>query len=176
MATVKIKLKAGSNEFEAEGTMEAVDALLAKWWGPTKHHGFTHRENAREIEPNRSTSGADEPDTSGFDATAVANSLKENAQFPLLNKKIILAKGEYYNKIAMVLWYYNKAMTSGEIHKVLTCLSVKITLPNLSNTISRNNSKFLHEGQRKRGGSQTRYRLTASAIAQFEELLGSMDA
>jgi len=70
MTTVKIKLKAGSNEFEAEGTMEAVDALLAKWWEPTKHHGFTHRD-AQETKPNRSTAGADEPDTSSFDATAV---------------------------------------------------------------------------------------------------------
>lgn len=67
-------------------------------------------------------------------------------------------------------------MTSGEIHKVLSCLNVKIALSNLSNTISRNNTKLIHEGRRRRGGSTARYRLTASARADFEELLSTMDA
>lgn len=180
---VKVKLRAGNREIEIEGDRTDVDELLEKWWVAAPAVDDEPAEEAqgdpkmplkkkktRSIRPANSDSAtAGAADT--FDPNGLANKIKERDDFDVIARKLIHAKGENYNKIALILWAANSPLTSGQIHRALGSLDVKIDLPTVSKTLKANMSKFLTSTQRRAGGPPAEYRLSAQAKSEFENWL-----
>jgi hypothetical protein len=76
-----------------------------------------------------------------------------------------------YNKIALILWISDTPLTSGQIHRVLEALDVRMGLPQVSKGLRANISKFLTSAKRQAGGPPATYRLSAQAKADFEARL-----
>jgi hypothetical protein len=180
-AIVKIKLRAGVREIEIEAVRSDVDSLLERWW--QEHHSLTDTEatdgdtsaptllKQKKKRPRSALKDAVSDADGAFDPNAMANQIKEHQSFDLIAKKIVHARGDRYNKIALVLWIAEKPLTSGQIHRVLEALDVRISLPNVSDTLKANMSKFLTSVQRRAGGPPANYRLSAQAKADFEKWL-----
>jgi hypothetical protein len=162
---VKIRLKAGNWEIEIEGPRSDVDELLDRWWA----------QKNREYSPP--TSADKDPEdhhgASGFDPNRTANEIKQRPDLATVERKIIQAHGSYYEKIAFVLSVVDAPLTSGQIHKTLEALDIRISLPNVSSTLKRNMSKFLTSAQRRKGGEPPTYRLTAQAKSDLEKWLAN---
>ncbi|MFT4122115.1 hypothetical protein [Bradyrhizobium sp.] len=173
---VKIKLRVGVREIEVEGPRADVDALLERWWD---ENGSSTKVDSTDVEIEapkkkqlRSIQRKTESNTeNAFDANALANQIKERQDFDRLTKKVIHAKGDRYNKVALVLWAAGEPLTSGQIHRVLDALDIRISLPNVSNTLKANMSKFLTSVQRRAGGPPASYRLSGQAKVDFEKRL-----
>ena len=168
-----------------EGNRSDVDDLLSKWWtsvDSAQTENETETENSiertartpkRKNRPAaaRSARGAISADSeSAFDPNSIANQIKERKDFGNLQQKI-LHKKDSYNKIALILWISDTPLTSGQIHRVLEALDVRMGLPQVSKGLRANISKFLTSAKRQAGGPPATYRLSAQAKADFEARL-----
>lgn len=180
--TVKVRLRSGGREIEIEGPRTDVDDLLEKWWVPSEQpaeeddgdeNGTRDPPTPNKAKRRRSRSRSSERrhsegDDSSVDSQNIANSIKEDSRFPTFEKKILHLR-DRYNKVALVVWHAGIPLTSGDIHKTLKALLVRINLAHVSNTLTSN--KFLPDRARARGGPPTRYVLTGAAKAAFESWL-----
>lgn len=188
---VKIRLRSGAREIEIEGTKEDVDELLTSWWAnedrgpgdatPTDANAASKIDTKPKLKKRaRRLPQAPKPSVEGeialFDTNKIANDIKEDKRFALIQEKIIHGKADYYNKSAFVCWYLNEALTSGQIHKVLLALHIKIDLPRVSEALKKNIGNFITSGKRERGAKASTYRLTSWAHAEFEKWLLSDEA
>lgn len=186
---VKIRLRSGAKEIEIEGARADVDDLLNRWWqgssdttpGDDDDHddedGSTDRPSAKRprAKTRRNQKRSTEPTNSdsSFDANSIVNEIKERDQFDAIERKIVRVAGERYNKIALTLWIVDAPLTSGQIHRILESLDIRISLSAVSTTLKTNMSKFITSAQRRKGGPPATYRLTATAKAEFEKWLGT---
>ena len=176
-SSVKLRLKDGSREFEGEGSLADIESLLAKVWfgealkeraGSSKLPPETNIHKPSQSKRSNSNEGADE---SGFDANEFANKLKNDELFPKIEKNIINPRGKVLNKVTFVLWHANVPLTSGQIHKSLSLLRVKIDLPSISNCLSKNSKNFILSKPRTNGGPPSQYSLSAPALSEFNALI-----
>lgn len=182
--TLKIKLKSGAREIEIEGQRADVDALLEAWWS---NDGAVDRGQATadsESPLPRSKSGksgkrprlprkeaaSENEEPEQLNANGIANQIKESERFDLITQKILHATGDYYNKAAFVCWFVNAPLTSGQVHKVLIALHVRVVLPRISEAFKKNMGSFITSGTRGVGKAIT-YQLTSKARADFEKWL-----
>jgi hypothetical protein len=169
MSQVRIKLRSGDREIEIDGPRADVNELLEKWWtstpvGRTAPAGRTAaRRNPKP--PTDKANGDD--DTSAFDPSAVANELKENENYPLIEKKVFHQKAGHWEKTALILWITGESLTSGEIFKVLTELHVKTTHSRVSEALTNNTGRLIRDTK----GSKARSRLSGHAKTEFEKWL-----
>jgi len=173
-----MKLQVGGRKISASGNRGDVESMIEKWWPKlVEHQGRvlddTPSQRKKSSRSSTTSNKKDELGDDAFDANALANEIKEHERFDVIRTKIINKKGDYYYKVALVLWAANEPLTSGKIHKVLQGLDVKISLPNLSTTLKRHGSNFITSSQRKLGGTPPDYRLTSKAKAEFEIWLES---
>lgn len=179
---VKVHLKAGSREIQVEGLREDVDELLAKWWTNSTTDQeeqeevrdstipSSSRSRARRKRPAASTQTGKNGDPA-FDSQPIVNAMREHHDHELWEKRVLHAKSAI-NKIKLVCWYHKQYLTTGEINAVLQGLGVKMSLPNVSNSIKSSLSDFLQDGARSKG-AVVRYKLTGKAEKDFEARLNS---
>lgn len=186
-AIVKIKLRVGNKEFEGEGTKADIIDLLEKFWvvhedGP--RDSAEEEEDAQQNDKKKASkpktartratrASTKSSDNDGFDAPSLANDIKGLDEFPLISKKIVHAKAVLFQKGALILRYGNDPLTSGQIKKVLDVLGVKVSLGNLSRALAQNMSSLMTDAARSDG--KPKYKLTARAIADFDEWLKKKD-
>ncbi|MHC4054681.1 hypothetical protein [Bradyrhizobium sp. 25ACV] len=175
---VKIKLRIGVREIEVEGPRNDVDALLERWWQdsdlpfkPAPEGAKATLERHKQKRTRQASRPIDDNADGAFDANATANEIKEHAIFDRITSKIIHAKGDPFNKVALILWISDQPLTSGQIHRTLEALAIRIGLPDVSKTLKKYMSKFLTSAQRRAGGPPATYRLSAQAAADFENWL-----
>ncbi len=175
---IKVRLRNGGREIEIEAGRADIDELLEKWWTSASiedsdESGEQPAKNTRKPKPARkarSASSESEPSNS-FDLNALANKIKQHKELSLIEKKIIHVSGDPYNKIALILWVADEALTSGDIFRTLGGMDVKADLPTISKALKKSSSKFLTSTQRKAGGLPATYRLSAQAKSDFEKWL-----
>ncbi|MCA6118138.1 hypothetical protein J6524_25145 [Bradyrhizobium sp. WSM 1738] len=182
---VKIRLRSGDAEIELEGARSDVDHLLERWWqqlGPSKGRrespeGGSGREE-RKASSRRPAPAVptDSKTANGPDPTDVANRVKESEHFRQIERKILHAPRDLYNKAAFPLWFSDEALTSGAVHRILEALDVRIDLPSISRVMKKHSKQFLLSGKRQRGGAPSAYRLTANARSEFQKWLMAEDA
>ena len=184
MATVKVKIRIRDAEFEAEGSRDDVDSMLAIWWAkivdPNRKEPEINESTGTQLaKPKRSKNGRSRPVSipgepvviaAKFDTNKLANKIKENAKAAVLTEKI-WHQADRYNKIALVCMLAGEPLTSGDICKVLSALQIKITLSGVSAALSKNSTKFLNSAPRKAGGAIARYSLTLAAEAALKKLI-----
>lgn len=184
MTTVKVKIRVGSSEIEVEGSKSDVDGFVENWWqrvggNPVPGQEAEDRTRTRNESKTRpptkrkKSSASSAPATSNpkrdFDANALANKIKDDPQFHL-HEKTILHKADRFNKVAFVCYHAEKPVTSGDIHKTLLSLGVKIGLPGVSTTLGDNRNSFINSKPRK-AGVTPEYELTSKALAEFKKVL-----
>ncbi|WP_076833702.1 MULTISPECIES: hypothetical protein [Bradyrhizobium] len=174
-SSLKVRLRSGDAEIEIEGSRGDVDQLLERWWQlkaassapPARVNGAA---KTRRKPSQRANSEADTLDGS-LDVNAIANQVKENEHFSEIEQKILHASGQRYNKVAFAIWFVNQPLTSGDIHRLLSALGVRITLSAVSVVLKSNMKKLTTDRARSRGGAPAAYQLTAKARADFESWL-----
>jgi hypothetical protein len=186
---IRIRLRAGNREIEAEGTKADLLELLEKYWAPVSLNASEEEEEdhtddkptgnkrkpmrARPSKPKaRATNATNEKEA--FDANGFANMIKGEDHFPTINTKLIQARGILFRKACLVLRYSDEPLTSGEIQKALEALGIKVQLGNLSNSLKDNLSSLMSDAART-AGKTPRYKLTARAITEFDEWLKKND-
>ncbi|WP_152613442.1 hypothetical protein [Inquilinus limosus] len=187
---VRVRLRSGGSEIEVEASSRAdVDALLERWWLPSiastpdssvaiaggprsGEDQAMPRTRARSERSIRADAGSAKEPEQSFDPNTIANEIKDHAQAALIETKIVHQTGDWYNKIAFVLWFVNQPITSGQIHKILLALHVRCDLPTISKAMKKNISKFITPKQRQAGGNTPpTYHLSARAKVDFEKWL-----
>ncbi|MCI9882011.1 MULTISPECIES: hypothetical protein [Methylobacterium] len=160
---VKIKLRSGSREIEIEASRSDVDELLAAWWIVTDH-GVEEAAAKRDELPigapsiippdrkpvtrkktaaKRSNSSAGQSNASAWDPNDLANKIKEHPNFSAVEKKVIHAENDFYNRSAFIISQADEPMSSGQVHKVLEALHVRVGLPRISTALSNNKRHFI---------------------------------
>jgi hypothetical protein len=161
-----------------------VDEILTKWWnqvGASDHEETPSRETKSRSRPLKSkkrkiqtktdsTGDAAGQSESSYDPNTVANEIKERADFSKIERKVLHTR-DRYNKVALILWLSDAPLTSGQIHRTLEALDVRISLPHVSTSLKQNISKFLTSSKRQAGGQPASYRLSAQAKTEFENWL-----
>jgi hypothetical protein len=99
----------------------------------------------------------------------LANKIKESEGFEQ-HETQILHQSDRFNKVALVCYHAGVPLTSGDIHRTLTALGVKIGLPAVSVTIKSSGNSFLNNMPRKAGATPS-YQLTGKAINEFKKVL-----
>ncbi|MBR0819227.1 hypothetical protein [Bradyrhizobium liaoningense] len=172
---LKVRLRSGDAEIEIEGSRGDIDQLLERWWQLKEVQSAQPSRPNGAAKPKRkptqhATNEANAPDSS-LDVNAIANQVKESEHFPSIEQKILHASGQRYNKVAFAIWFVNQPLTSGDIHRVLTALGVRIGLPSVSEVLKTNLKKLTTDKARKHGGAPAAYQLTAKARADFANWL-----
>jgi hypothetical protein len=178
---VKVRLKAGSREIEAEGPRGDVDELLAKWWTPPSADGDGEEEQIdlgrRPKRPGAtSRKRATSPGSEGkggvpLDLQPMINKMREDESHDTWEEKVLHTRS-LINKIKLVCWYHNEPLTTGQIVKVLEGLGVKTQLSNVSTAIKDALAEFLQDGVRTKGAI-IRYKLTGKTAKEFEAWLNT---
>lgn len=175
---MRVSLKRGSHAVEVEGTLAEVQEILGKWWA-SDHSGSEDSEDetdptiksdakptkARKRRAVRKVESAGTKDN--FDPRAVANAIKEDANFDTFREKIILGSPNRTLRAKFIIWHADARMTSGQVQKVLQALDVKIDTSTVSRGLSSARTDFIIS----EGTFGPEYKLTARARADFETWL-----
>lgn len=180
--TIKLRLRDGDRELEIEGDKAEVDHLVAKLWfssdiTPVVNRPETRARSqgkARKPVTSKAASGNAPATSRTFDALSIANQMKEDSGFTNYKEKI-LHKSDVYRKVAFVAWWTDAELTSGDIKRTLTALSVKITLPSISNCLKKHSDKFINPIGRQMGGKTPTYKMTSSAQTEFDQWLAKSE-
>lgn len=184
MGTVKVKIRINEAEFEAEGSRDDVDGMLGVWWEKVLSLPDSLEKSAADdpieassakksrVSKSRSRRAPkqDTTDSQKFDANALANRIKQLPNAEVLTQHVWHEK-DTYNKVALVCLLAEQPLTSGDIHRVLTSLQIKIDLPRVSTTLKKNATKFLNSAPRKLGGAAPRYELTSAAAGALRQVI-----
>jgi hypothetical protein len=184
--TMRLRLKDGAREIEVEGEKDDIVSLLDKYWtrpagstasfaeepdndggngkAPEKKKKSARR--ARKASTEKKEAAPSDPD---LEPHVIANKIKDNAQYDLLRRKVLNVRGEAGRKASLILWIAEKPMTSGQVHRALGALDIKVTWSTISEALK--GGDYITTGQRGGGGAPAGYRLTAPAKERFEEWL-----
>ena len=183
---MKVSIQTGASSISIEGDLAEVLEVLANYWNPATNE--TGSEDGEEggplVDPERQTkrktrknrnakkpSGATKGGANGetrLDANALSNSIKAHPKFQEIKEKILDVKADWKTKCLLVAWIADVPISSGDVHRVLQELRIRVGLPQLSTALSINSTEFLTEPG---PNNSTNYLLTASAKKAFEEFL-----
>jgi hypothetical protein len=173
IATVKIRLKAGSREVEAEGTQEEVDAFLSKWWtAQTSEEDLGRDEEtdvreangtppAKAVRPRNDATNAPLADDRMAIVKGLVHKLKSGKDVERYKK--VLHDRDQLNRVQLIYWVHDDYLTGHEVGHVFKDFGVKMRPSNIRTVLSNNKSLFLKEGRA--------YKLTAPAREKFEKEL-----
>jgi hypothetical protein len=178
---IKIRLKTGNREIEVEGSSSKVDSLLEKWWKSSENGNDGRDDDERDSPPkevpkgnarrgqSRSAVAPKDASNDSFNPQELVNKMRNDERYPKFEEKVLHAR-DRANKIKLVAWYSTDSLTSGDIHKVLTGLGVRIHLPGVSSVIKSHQRDFTQSATRSRG-AKIHYELTGQAKKAFGEWL-----
>lgn len=184
MADIKVKIKVGNAEIEAEGPKADVEGILQVWWSSLEqrsphsdsapHEQAVDRASPKRSPPKKSNAPSSDDDaTNGefkFDPTQAANQIKQHQSFRAFRDRILHGTNRY-NKVALVFYLLEEPLTSGDVDRVLSALGVKIGVGNVSTIIGKHSGDFMNSSPRKAGGAAPKYRLTSHARSELEMVL-----
>ncbi len=174
---VKVKLQHGQHSIEVEGSYEEATKLLERYWasepidaGSGHGKGEAKPPTKKAVRPKQQANG--EAAAPKVDANEWANTIKDDPRFDTFQTKVLHQK-DVYNKLAFVAWYIGESihLSSGDIHRILELLGVKLSLPAISTCLSKNSTKFLTAAE-KGPGHSTLYKLVSKARKEFGEFVG----
>jgi hypothetical protein len=173
---VKIRLQRGDRSIDVEATTyEEASKIIDRYWNIEPVSTGSQRAEPRKVaktKTSRSNTGEkSESADSKINAADWANKIKEDDQLKVFEEKI-LHKDDVYNKTAFVSWFLEDIfITSGDIHRILEALNVKIEMGTISNCLKRTSRNFIiQNGQSKKA---KRYKLTGPSRKEVQKLIDS---
>lgn len=181
---MRVKIQRGSSSIEVEGEYVEVEKVLSAFWAPASqsdvevgHEDLPQRDEEsspalkapkRLRKPTRRPPGAPRP-ANDFDVDGAVNQIRNDARWAAFQRRVVMVEGDRPNKVRFVSWFLHELpLTSGNVHRVLVALGIKIDLSTVSKAMTGNcKNDYLKD----MSGPQPTYRLSAPAHAKFEEWL-----
>jgi len=121
---------------------------------------------------NDSSSESVDTESASVDTNDIVNTMKERADFSELSSKVLHAR-DLWDKIRLILYFADSAMTSGEIYRVLQGFDIKTTLPAVSKKLKEMHGQLISSGTR-RPGAVIRYKLSGPAKSEAEKWMNEI--
>jgi hypothetical protein len=175
---MKVRIERGTNIIEVEGAFDEVERILSLVWLPglsgaieTEASDTPADDRPRKLpkkSPKRATK-ASAPSSDGFDATTILNDMKSDPRYEIFRTKVILSPKMLKEKVKLASWFTHELpLTSGNIHKILAGLGIKVDPSAVSRTLT---GHAKHEYLKVSTSPQPTYRLSAPGHAAFESWL-----
>lgn len=180
---MRVKIERGSSVIEIEGDLNEVERVLERWWtpqasnaasqdpeeaqAPADAEGKRPRRAIRRV--SRQPRPASTPAANGFDADEVVAKMKNDSRYEQFVRKVIISPKGRSEKVKLVSWFVGETpLTTGNVHRVLQRLGVKIDPSSVSRAMS---GDAKHDYIVSRTGPQPTYALSVIARANFERWL-----
>lgn len=175
MAKASLTLPNGT-VVEIEGSTEEVRELLAFYGGANNSHSAPSRKASPKKSSRKTATTRSENDSDTLDLTAIVNEVKSCDEAERIETNI-LDKSSQVDRTLLPLYIVHEylknahGLTSGDINKVTTQLSVPVATPNASRTLSGTASKYvIGDTARKKGGT-VRYKLNRRGVKYLKSVI-----
>ena len=178
------KIAKAVNEFSSDVVQQnafrsLIDAFLGEERGDAVAPAVGHDDRpagkgtktARKRAHGPEAENAQSPSASDG-ANELVNRMKQRADFAVLTEKVIHER-DLWNKIRLVLFLADGAMTSGEIQAVLAGLNLKTDVPAVSKKLKAKHASLVSSGPRKKG-TVARYKLSGPARSETEKWVNGL--
>ncbi|TET38306.1 MAG: hypothetical protein E3J72_03590 [Planctomycetota bacterium] len=159
-----------------DGTLEEVKKLLESYGGAGKASSTGTRNKKKTASGKSSKKSAEKAHDEKPDLAEIINQIKDCSKAEIIETQI-LDRTSMVNRILLPLYivheYLDNAygLTSGEISKITTDLSVPISTSNASKHIARSASKYITGDSVKKQGKTVRYKLNRRGVKYLNEIL-----
>jgi len=183
---MRVHIQRGQWSIEIEGEPDEIHKILERWWEPQPEDNFdqetnetddpgTEKGNQKKVVRKKKTNRAprkpssDSENQHRADHNAIANDIRQDPNWPKFDEKIVSTeKASRSQKAKFILWFtHEKALTSGDIMRVLNSLGVKMDAPTASKAMNDSKNDFIRDD----AGPAATFRLTGLAKKKFEEWL-----
>ncbi len=161
---------------EIEGSTEEVRELLAFYGGTGSSGSGTPPKKPRKKAPRKEAAPKESTESDAIDVTAIVNEIKSCDEAEAIETRI-LDKSSQVDRTLLPLYivheYFEngRALSSGDINKVTTQLSVPVSTPNASRTLSGTASKYVIGDSTRRQGSTVRYKLNRRGVQYLKSVI-----
>ncbi len=175
MAKASLTLPNGT-VVEIEGSADEVKALL-EFYGsgtasskPVRRKSSTRKRSSRSSTPRKTTK------SEGVDLTEIVNLVKSCDEAEDIELRI-LDKTSQVDRTLLPLYIVHEymdnehALSSGDINKVTTQLSVPVATPNASRTLSGTASKYVIGDSTRKRGATVRYKLNRRGVKYMKSVI-----
>ncbi|MCK4624519.1 MAG: hypothetical protein KAV00_04355 [Phycisphaerae bacterium] len=168
--SVTMRHKIGEDELEITGPPAYVEEKIAEFvaqHSQAQGDPPSKKRKQRRVRKNHKQP-ASESKANAVDITAIVNRLKDQENYTLIQDRV-LHKKDLWNKMRMVFLLVDDYLTSGDIHKVIAALDVKVSLSSVSIKMKDMIGSLLTSAPRKAGGAPTRYKLSGPAKSSAQK-------
>lgn len=179
---MRVEIQRGANRIAVDGTLDEIRAILAAYWDG--HSTEARSDEKSDGEPKRQKGGsAAKPrgkkratsqskgtpvgSTTNTDVNAFVNGMKDRADYELIENTILNGK-DRWRKIRLIYGIADSELTTGDVHKILEALEVKMSLGGVSTVVNKN-IRSLFTSETRKPGASPKYRLTGTAKAEFRK-------
>ncbi len=175
MAKAALKLPNGT-VVEIEGSTEEVRELLEFYGGAGSGRAtISHKRPPKKASRKRAAANS-ESASDTLDLTQIVNEVKGCDEAEDIETKI-LDKSSQVDRTLLPLYivheYFDNAhgLSSGDINKVTTELSVPVSQPNASKTLSGTASKYVIGDTARKKGATVRYKLNRRGVKYLKSVI-----
>ena len=163
---------------EIEGSTQEVKDLLEFYGGGASNAAAPDRkQSAKKAGRKKKAAAPIEAESEAFDVTEIVNEVKSCDEAENIEARI-LDKSSQVDRTLLPMYVVHEyldnehALSSGDINKVTTQLSVPVAQPNVSNTLSGTAAKYVTgDRTRKRGGRAVRYKLNRRGVKYLKSVI-----
>lgn len=175
MAKASITLTNGT-VVQIEGSTEEVRELLEFYGAAGSGTPAASKKKAAKKTPRKKASAAPSDEPKSVDITAIVNLVKSCEEAEDVEVRI-LDKASQVNRTLLPLYMVHEyleddhALSSGDINKVTTQLSVPVATPNASRTLSGTASKYVIGDTTRKRGATVRYKLNRRGVKYMKAVI-----
>lgn len=177
MVKASIKLADGTR-VEIDGSPEEVERLMSlydKGGGSSQHRRSDRPTSRSEAQPD-GKSPTEQTNKPSLDLSVIINAIKDCDEAELIEEKI-LDRNSQVDRTLLPLYIVHEymenehALSSGDVNKVTTQLSVPVSTPNASTTLAGAASKYVIGDATRKKGSAVRYKLNRRGVKYMKSIL-----
>lgn len=161
---------------EIEGSTEEVKELLEFYGGASGSGTAAPRKKAAKKSARKKATAKDADESDSLDLTDIVNEVKSCDEAENIESRI-LDKSSQVDRTLLPLYmvheYFDNqhGLSSGDVNKVTTQLSVPVSQPNASKTLSGTASKYVIGDSTRKKGSTVRYKLNRRGVKYLKSVI-----
>lgn len=175
MAKAQLTLPNGT-VVEIEGSIEEVKELLEFYAGAGGGGSAAPRKKAAKKSARKKAAAKDVVESDALNLTDIVNEVKscdeaENIEARILDKSSQVDRTLLPIYIVHEYFDNQHGLSSGDVNKVTTQLSVPVSQPNASKTLSGTASKYVIGDSTRKKGSTVRYKLNRRGVKYLKSVI-----
>ena len=161
---------------QIQGSTAAIKELLEFYGGATRRGSPAGRKKAEKKAGRKNTAAGEAEESDALDLTDIVNEVKSCDEAENIERRI-LDKSSQVDRTLLPLYivheyFDNKhGLSSGDINKITTQLSVPVSQPNASKTLSGTASKYVTGDTARKKGSKVRYKLNRRGVTYLKSVI-----